>query len=52
LDRDAALALDVAGIHHAFGDLLVRAKGAAGPEQSIDEGRLPVIDVGDDGDIA
>jgi hypothetical protein len=52
LDRDAALALDVAGVHHALGDGLVGAERAAGAQQTVDEGRLAVVDVGDDGDVA
>ena len=48
---DPALALDVVRIHGALGHLLVFAEGAALAQQAIDQGRLAVVDVGDDGDI-
>src|SRR5262249_56650906 len=51
-DGDAALALDVVRVHHALADLLVRREGARLLQQAIDESRLAVIDMGDDGDIA
>jgi hypothetical protein len=51
-DGDAALALDVVAVHHAFGDLLVLAEGAALAQQLVDQGGLAVVDVGDDGDVA
>ena len=51
-DRDAALFFEIVGIHHAFGDALILAERARLLEQTIDEGRLAVVDVGDDGDIA
>ena len=49
---DAALALEVAGIHDPLGDPLVLAEGARLLEQPVDERRLAVVDVGDDGDVA
>ena len=51
-DGDAALALEIVRIHHPFGDALVLAEGAGLLEQLVDEGRLAVVDVGDDGDVA
>jgi hypothetical protein len=51
-DGDAALALQVVGIHGALGDLLVLAEGAGLLQQAIDQGGLAVVDVGDDGDVA
>ena len=51
-NRDAALALEVGVVHGALGDPLVRAERAALMQQRIDERRLAVIDVGDDGDVA
>ena len=51
-DGDAALAFEVAGIHHALGDALVLAEGAGLLQQAVDERRLAVVDVGDNGDIA
>ena len=50
-DRDAALALELVDVHHALGDALVRAEGAALMEQGVDERGLAVIDVSDDGDV-
>src|SRR5690606_41853566 len=51
-DGDTALALDVAGIHGAFGDLLVVAEGAGLLQKLVDQRGLAVVDVGDDGDVA
>jgi hypothetical protein len=53
-DRDALLALQITGVHdpfaHALG--LVRGEGATLPKHGVDQCRLAVIDVRDDGDIA
>jgi hypothetical protein len=51
---DALFALEIHGVHDAlFGGLgLVGAKGAGLLQKAIDQRRLPVIDVGDDGDVA
>ena len=51
-DGDAALALEVVGIHRALGHLLVVAEGAGLLQQPVDQGGLAVVDVGDDGDVA
>ena len=51
-DRDALLALEVHRVHDAIGDVLVGAEGAGLPEHGVDERRLAVVDVGDDGDVA
>ena len=51
-DRDAALALEVVVVHEALGDLLVVAERPGGAEHRIDQGRLPVIDMGDDRHVA
>jgi len=51
-DGDAALAFEVAAVHHPFGDFLVRAEGAALAQQLVDHGGLAVVDVGNDGDVA
>ena len=51
-DRDAAFFFEIVRIHHAFGDALVLAEGARLLQQTIDECRLAVVDVGDDSDIA
>ena len=50
-DRDAPLALQRVGIHHALLHDLVLAKGAGLAEHLVDERRLAVIDVRDDGDV-
>jgi hypothetical protein len=51
-DRDALLALEVARVHDALVHVLVGAEGAGLPEHGVDEGGLPVVDVGDDGDVS
>ena len=51
-DRDALLALEVAGVHRALVDVGVLAERAALPEHGVDERRLAVVDVGHDGDVA
>ena len=50
-DGDAALALEIVGIHHSFDVLFVYAKDAALVEHGIHEGGLAMVDVRDDGDI-
>ena len=49
---DAFLALEIHRVHHPLLDFLVGAEGARLAEQLVDERRLSVIDVGDDGDVA
>jgi hypothetical protein len=51
-DGDAALALQVVRIHHSLGHLLVLTEGVRLAQQSIHQGGLAVVDVGDDGNIA
>ena len=51
-DRDALLALEVHRVEHALGHVLVLPEGAGLPEHGVDERRLPVVDVGDDRDVA
>src|SRR5690606_15148532 len=51
-DGDAALAFELVRIHHPLGHLLVGAENAALVQQGVDQGRLAVVDVGDDGDVA
>ena len=51
-DGDAALALEVVGIHGAFDLALVLAVDARLLQQPVDQRGLAVVDVGDDGDIA
>ena len=47
-DRDALLALQLHRVEDALGDLLVLPERSGLPEHRVDEGRLAVIDVGDD----
>jgi hypothetical protein len=51
-DGDAALALQVVRVHHPLGDPLVLAERARLLQELVDERRLAVVDVGDDGDVA
>ncbi len=51
-DGDAALALEVVGIHRPLLHALVGAVGARLLQQAVHERGLAVIDVGNDGDVA
>jgi len=51
-DRDAALALEVVAVHDALGDFLVFSEGSSLAQELVHQGRLPVVDVGYDGDIS
>ena len=51
-DRDAALALEIVAVHHPLGDVLMRGERPRLPQQLVDERGLPVVDVGDDRDVA
>ena len=51
-DRDAALAFELVRIERPLGDLLIGAKGAALAQHRVDQGRLAVVDMGDDRDVA
>ncbi len=51
-DRDAALTLDVVGVHHALHDLLVSGEGAGLSQEAVDERRLAMVDVRNDRDVA
>jgi len=51
-DGNAVLAILIVGVHSAFRDLLVFAKGAGPVQQSIEQGGFAVIDVRDDRDVA
>ena len=50
-DRDAALALEIVGVHRALGDDLAGAERAGLLEQAVDERGLAVVDVRDDRDV-
>src|SRR5690606_20301468 len=51
-DGDAALLLDVAGIHDALGDALVVADRAGLLQERIDERGLSMVDMRDDRDVS
>ena len=51
-DRDAALALQIVGVHDAVDDLLIFTVDAALLEHLVDQGGLAVVNVGDDGDVS
>ena len=51
-DGDAALALEIVGVHRALGHPLILAEGAGLLQQAVDQGGLAVVDMGDDGDVA
>ena len=51
-DGDAALALQVVGVHDALDDVFVGAEDAALVEHGVHERGLAVVDVRDDGDVA
>src|SRR5262249_25141425 len=49
---DAALALQIVGVHRALGNPLVFAERAGLLQQAVDQRGLAMVDVGDDGDVA
>ncbi len=51
-DRDPLLTLEVARVHDALRDLLVRAEGSGLVEHRVDERGLAVVDVRDDRQVA
>ena len=51
-DGDAPLPLQLVGVHHPVGHLLVGAEGAGLPQHGVHESRLAVVNMGNDGDIA
>jgi hypothetical protein len=52
LDGDALLALEVHGVHGALLCGLVLTVGATGLQKLVDERGFPMVNVGDDGEIA
>jgi hypothetical protein len=53
LDGDAALALDVHGIEHLLlACHLARVEPAGHLDEAVGKRRLPVVDMGDDGEVA
>ncbi len=51
-DGNAAFAFEVVGIHDTFFDVLVVAEGVRLAQETVHEGGLAVVHVGDDGDIS
>ena len=51
LDRDAPFPLEIHGIEH-LGFHFPLSQAAAKLDQTVSQGRLPVIDVGDDGKVS
>ena len=51
-DRDALLALEVAGVHGTLGELVVLVEVTLLLEHGVDQRGLAVVDVGDDCDVA
>ena len=51
-NRDAALTLDVAGVHDALGHLLVGTESTGLLQHLVDQGGFAVVDVRDDRDVA
>ena len=51
-DRDALLPLEIHGVHHPLGHVLVRPERAGLPQHGVHQGGLAVIDVGHDGHVA
>ena len=51
-DRDATLALLVVGVHDPIDLLTTCRSGSGGTQHGIDQGGFPVVNVGDNGEIA
>jgi hypothetical protein len=51
-DGDPAFAFEFVRVHGPFHDLLVLAEGSALAKKLVDESCFPVVDMGDDGDVA
>ena len=51
-DGDALFPFQIAGVHHAFLHFTALVQRAGLPQHRIDQGGLPVVDMGDDGDIS
>jgi hypothetical protein len=51
-DGDSTLTLKVHAVHHAVSDLLVRAEESALSKEVVNKGRLAVVYVRDDSDVA
>ena len=51
-DRDAALAFDIAGVHDALGDLLVRTESTGLLQHLVDQRRFAVVNVRNDCNVA
>ena len=51
-DRNAPLALKFIAVHHALGDVSVGTEDMRRPKDAVDQGGLPVIDMGDNGHVS
>ena len=51
-DRDALLAFQIHGVHDPLVDVGALPEGTRLPQHGVDERRLPVVDVGDDRNVA
>ena len=51
-DRDALLALEVHRVHDPVVDVGAFTEGTGLPQHGVDERRLSMVDVGDDGDVS
>ena len=51
-NRDAAFLFQRVAVHHAFVDLLVAAESARALQKLVDHGRLAVVNVRNDGNVA
>ena len=52
LDRDAPLTLQIIGVENTIVHLLIGTEDIRLLQHAVEEGRLPVIDVRDDGNVA
>ena len=51
-DGDAALTLEIVGVHRALLNSLIVTEGSGLAKQNVDQGRLTVVDMSDNGDVA
>ncbi|MCW2549120.1 MAG: hypothetical protein JWN96_3580, partial [Mycobacterium sp.] len=51
-DGDALFALEIHGVHDALGDVLAFPECTGLPQHGVDQRGLPVVDMGDDGEVA
>jgi len=51
-DGDALFLFQVTGVHDALAGVLMVAKGASLTEHGVNQGRLSVVNVGNDGNVS